>query len=286
MSATPFTIDVRLSLEEAERFFVEKRVTAAPVLDQQRQIVGVLTDFILVKMFLRRAALKSANKSGLNILFFLDELDPVVTIDENEPISNAFRLMIQSPNHRVFATTEGKLSGALSPKDIIPFLAGETDRPPTLQDDLTTAQRRIEELLGQLETERAHLRSYAEFFENAPFMLHSMDFKGEIIMANKMAHFVLGYAPGEMVGLPLTAIYPNQLHDQVKEALYLIRSTGYNPLVSTLMVRKDTSLVKVDVASMVRRDGSDIATSTVTVSRPTETHNMLDYLRMAALIRD
>ena len=283
MSPAPFTISLRATLEEAESILVEKHITAAPVLDQKGQIAGVLTDYNLVKMFLRRASLKSANSSGFNLLFFHDELDPVVTINENEPITNAFKLIIQSPNHRVFAVSaEGGLSGALSPKDIIPFLAGDTAKPKKFFDEITQAQKKIEELLAQLETAHTASRDYEDFFENAPFMMHAVDFKGNIVMANKMAHVVLGFEPKELIGLSLSTLYPYQLQNQVRESLYLIKSTGYNPLVSSMMVRKDTSLIKVDIASMLRRDSKGTPLSTVTVSRPTEHVNMLDYLRMAS----
>ena len=120
MSAAPITISIYATLEAAEKIFAENRFTALPVVDQRESIVGVLTDFILVKLFLHRASIKSANKSGLNLLYFQDKLDPIATIEEDEPITNAFKVMSQSPNHRVFVTKEGKLSGALSPKDVIP----------------------------------------------------------------------------------------------------------------------------------------------------------------------
>ena len=282
MSPTPVTIGLRASLEEAEKILLEKHITAAPVLDQKGQIAGVLTDYNLVKMFLRRASLRSANSSGFNLLYFHDELDPVVTIDENEPIANAFRLIIQSPNHRIFAVSNGTLSGALSPKDIIPFLAGDSTHRRKYFDDFNQAEKKIEELLAQLETMQTISRDYEDFFESAPFMMHAVDFKGQIIMANKMAHVVLGFEPKELIGLSLNSLYPHQLQNQVRESLYLIKSTGYNPLVSSMMVRKDTSLVKVDIASMLRRDADGVPLSTVSVSRPTEYVNMLDYLRMAS----
>jgi len=269
------------TLEEAEKVFVQNKITAIPVLDLKSNIIGVLTDFILVKMFLRRASLKSANKSGLNLQFFSDELDPVVTIEDTEPITNAFTLMVQSPNHRLFATKDGKLSGALSPKDIIPFLAGD-DRPKAgPPQDMQDAQRRIQELLGELEAERTILKNYSDFFGNAPFMMHSVDFNGKILMANKMIHIVLGYEPGELVGKHFAEIYPFQLRNQVQEALFMIKTTGYNPLVASMMVRKDNSLIKVDVASMLRKENG-VPVSTISVSRPSELGNMLDYLRMAS----
>lgn len=282
MSPAPLTISMSATLEQAEKIFVENRITALPVVDTKDNIIGVLTDFILVKMFLRRAKMKTANRSGLNIQFFEDELDPVMTLEETEPLTNAFQLMVQSPNHRVFATQNGKLSGALSPKDIIPFLAGDTERPMAgPSKDLIEAQQRINDLIKQLEIERGLTRNYADFFDNAPFMMHAVDFSGKIVMANKMIHMVLGYEPGELVGLSFTDIYPQNLRNQVQEALFLIKSTGYNPLVASMMVRKDKSLVKVDVASMLRRENG-VPVSTISVSRPSELGNMLDYLRMAS----
>lgn len=280
MSAAPITISIYATLELAEKIFAENRFTALPVVDQRESIVGVLTDFILVKLFLHRASIKSANKSGLNLLYFQDKLDPIATIEEDEPITNAFKVMSQSPNHRVFVTKEGKLSGALSPKDVIPLLAGGEARAPQHSSDMTEAQKRINELLSELESERLQHRNYSSFFDNAPVMMHAVDFNGNLVMANKMLHTMLGYEPNEIIGLPYMELYPYQLRNQVEQSLYLIKTTGYNPLISTMMVKKDKSLLKVEMASMLRKENG-IPVTTISVSRPSELSNILDYLRLA-----
>lgn len=280
MSPAPITISTYATLEYAEKIFAENRFTAIPVVDQREIIVGVLTDFILVKLFLHRASIKSANKSGLNLLYFQDKLDPIATIEEDEPITSAFKVMSQSPNHRVFVTKDGKLSGALSPKDVIPLLAGGEARSPKSSNDIVEAQKKINELLAELENERSQLRNYANFFDNAPVMMHSVDFKGNIVMANKMLHTMLGYDPNEIIELPYVEMYPYQLRNQVEKSLDLIKSTGYIPLVSSMMVKKDKSLLKVEMASMLRKENG-IPVTTISVSRPSESSNILDYLRLA-----
>jgi PAS domain S-box-containing protein len=278
MSSAVVTVSLSASLEEVERLFIDKRITAIPVIGKNDRIIGVVSDFALVKMFLRRATIKSANKSGLNLQFFADDLDAVVTIEDEEPITNAFRLIAQSPTHRLFAVRGGRISGALSPKDIIPFLAGD-HRPKETFNRLEEARKKIDELLRELSAEQLKAKTYYQFFENAPFMLHALDFTGKIVMANKMAHIVLGLREGELINQSYTAIYPEELHNKVREALFLIQSNGYNPPVNSMMLKKDGTQIAVEMASMLRKDEEGRPISTITVSRPAEQINMLDYLK-------
>ena len=158
-------------------------------------------------------------------------------------------------------------------------------RTPHNSNDIVEAQKRINELLSQLESERSQLRNYANFFDNAPVMMHSVDFNGNIVMANKMLHTMLGYDPNEIIGRPYVEMYPYQLRNQVEQSLYLIKSTGYIPLVSSMMVKKDKSILKIEIASMLRKENG-VPVTTISVSRPSESSNILDYLRLATAGED
>jgi PAS domain S-box-containing protein len=281
MTAEPVTMKIDMSLETVEEIFIKKRITVAPVLDIWSQVLGVISDFTLVKMFLKRASKKDANA---NLGNFLDYLEPVVLVDENQPMIAAFKLMLQSPNHRVFATRNGKISGVLSPKDMLPYLVGEKTHHKSAHEEQQELRLRIETLLQELSASKKQLISYKNFFNDSPFMMHSSDFDGNILMANKIMHYTLGYHPGELVGEPISKIYSHQNHQDAANGLEMIKTHGFHPPVSTLMVKKNMEILKVDVASMAKRDENEKPIGTITISQLTEGRQMMDILREAVFL--
>lgn len=281
MSTSPVLLNDGLTLDEAEAIFAENHLTAAPVLAADNKVCGVITDFHLVKFLLKRVQDQKRNL----VRDYIDELDPVILIREDDPITNAFRLMIQSPNHRVFATTEeGIISGALSPKDLIPFLAGDSKKRLSAKAELTNAQNKIQKLVEELLATKHDLVEYQKFFDNSPFMMHSIDTDGNIVMANHMLHLVLEYPYPELIGKHVTTLYPYQNHKEAAEGLNRIMASGFHPLVSTLMVKKDSSLVKVDLASTVKSDENGLAIGTITIAKLSDSQNMLETLKKAAYL--
>lgn len=278
MSPAPVVLNLNTTLEDAAKVFVSKRITSIPVLDDKEVVAGVITDFIMVKMYIRSNGAGKTAKIG----DFREELDPVIVIDGEETVYNAFKFLVQSPNHRVFAIENGKLSGALSPKDILPFLVDEPNRPRNFEQELGTATKEIQRLTAELNVKNEILKDYSVIFDNSPYMLHSVNFNGKIVRANKLAHIVLGYEPGQLTGKDVTEIYPANIHKEVMDALDSIQSLGYNPLVTTTMVRQDGSTIKAEVASMLKKDGMGNPECTISVSRPAEFGNMIDYLRLLA----
>ena len=278
MSPAPIIIPADADVDNVEQTFVQNRITTAPVIYGFDQILGVLSDFKLVKIFLRRASLMKTNGPKQYVVgYFSDEFDPVVTIDENAPIADAFKLIIQSPNHRVFATANGKLSGVLSPKDLLPYLSGERK---ALNE--RRSESKIQQVLSELQEVKEQLQSFTEFFDLAPYPMHSATFDGTIIMANRMLHSILGYAPGELVGKSVFDIYPYMFVKEIEKSLEVIRTVGYNPVISTMLVKRDRSTLKADVATVLRRDEHGIPHSTISVTRVTEKINLMDFLRFAA----
>lgn len=280
MTNPVFSVGAEMILEQAEQVFHEFRLTTAPVLVDKKKILGVMSDFLLLKCFL----MKNSDPNRARLKDFADELDPVVTIDENEPIANAFKLMVQSPSHRIYATSDGKLVGALSPKDILPFIAGDQAIERYKEDrDLVAARIRIKLLLTELGQAKSELDQYQSVFASAPFMVHSVDLNGHINMANPMMHLVLGYPQEGIVGKHLTDLYPSQFHQDAIAGLNRIKVTGFHPLINTFMVKNNKELVQVDLASTAKTDESGRVVGTVTVARLSDSSKMLEFLARIGL---
>jgi PAS domain S-box-containing protein len=276
MSQVLFTLENDLSLVETAQFFHSHKLTTVPVLKKNGEILGVLTDFQLLRCLIRA---KGANPQA-KIGDFESELDPVVTIQESESIVNAFRLMIQSPNHRIYAVNaEDKLTGALSPKDLLLYTAGVTKETGHVIDDIV--QKQIESILKELHDTRRMLSDYQQMFHDAPYLMHSVDMSGNIIAANRMLHFVLGYEDGELIGKSIKELYPPENHKKAMKGLDTVKALGFHPLVNVTFIKKDGDQIRADIASTLKKDAKGNPEGTITVGRLSDSYRMLDYLQKA-----
>ncbi len=275
MSHPLVSVQADFVLEQAERVFHQHRLTAAPVLIDKKNVIGVITDFQLLKCFL----IRNSSPLRAKLKDYEEELDPVFLVDENEEISHVFKLMIQSPNHRIFATSQDKLVGALSPKDILPYLAGDVAiERHTEHKDLIAAKIRIKELLSELALTKEQLDRYQQTFVSSPFMIHSADLQGKIVMANPMLHQILGYKENELVGKSITDIYPPQNHQEALAGLTRVKNEGFHPLINTLMVRKNKELLQIDLASSAKLDANGEVVGTITIGRISNSSKMIEAL--------
>lgn len=276
MSKVLLTCDENMPLTEAAQFLTSNKLTTVPVTSQKGEVLGVLSDFHLLKGLLRMR-----QETEIRLLKDIrDELDPVVTVREEDSIVAAFRLMIQSPNHRIYAMNGGKLVGAVSPKDLLLYMAGVKNRGEQVLDSVV--QKQIESILKELQDTRRLLSDYQQMFQDAPYLMHSVDLNGNIIAANRMIHYVLGYDDGELVGKSIRYLYPPDNYRKALEGLETVKKLGFHPLVNVVMLKKDGELVRVDVASTQRKDSEGKAEGTITVGRLSDSYRMLNYLQKAA----
>ncbi len=276
MSQVLLTCASDMSLTEAAQLMTSHKLTTVPVVGKDGEVIGVLTDFQLL-----RALLRSRQEPSIKTLADVaSELDPVVTVHEDDSIVSAFRLMIQSPNHRIYALLEGKLTGAVSPKDLLLYMAGIKNKSEQVLDSIV--QRQIESILKELHDTRRLLSDYQQMFHESPYLMHSVDMEGKIIAANKMIHFVLGYEEGELIGKTLRQLYPPENYRRAMEGLETVRKLGFHPIVNVVMMKKDGDTVRVDVASTLRKDEKGQPEATITVGRLSDSYRMLNFLQQAA----
>jgi PAS domain S-box-containing protein len=277
MSQVLFSLDESTTLEDAAQFFAAHKLTTTPVVKSTGDILGVLSDFQLLRLLLR-ARQEGKKKTSLGDV--KEELDPVVTVHEDDSIVEAFRMMIQSPNHRIYTLQANRLSGALSPKDLLLYMAGIKEKGTHVLDSIV--QKQLETIIKELNDTRRLLSDYQQMFHDSPYLMHSVDMTGKIINANKMIHYVLGYEEGELVGKSLRNLYPASAFKKAMQGLETVRALGFHPLVNVVMVKKDGESIRIDVASTLKKDDKGNPEGTITVGRLSDSYRMLNYLQKAA----
>lgn len=127
MSPLQFTLKTEQTLEEAENFLREHKMGVAPLVSQRGHVVAVITEFRLLKCFLKRSQLSS----DISLLGnYLTEFEGVTTIRNTENVVEGFKKMLQSPSYRVFVMDKDeKVVGCLEPLSLFEFARQRTPNP-------------------------------------------------------------------------------------------------------------------------------------------------------------
>ena len=123
MTIDPIVIGVDAALEEAERLMRERHVSGLPVVDEQGELVGVISQTDVIEDGgMPMALLLRRKPSGLRVGELMTS--PAVTVDLTAPLVEAARLMRDNRIHRVVAVDERcRPVGILSASDFVALYA-------------------------------------------------------------------------------------------------------------------------------------------------------------------
>jgi CBS domain-containing protein len=123
MTVDPITVGVDDSLEDAARLFHAYSITGLPVVDDGRELVGVISQTDLVALTdAPLGRLIRAQPSGLRVGEVMTS--PAITVSMSAPLPDAARLMVESRVHRlVVVNEEGRPVGVLSAIDFVALYA-------------------------------------------------------------------------------------------------------------------------------------------------------------------
>ena len=132
-----------MTLKELADLFIERHITGAPVVDHQGKLLGVVSQTDLVRRE-HEAAPQEANyhfepedlriRRGFHVetpdyARVRDVMTPkVITFEEDTPIREIAKLMLQKHVHRVVITREGRLCGIVTTMDMLKILLDLTAR--------------------------------------------------------------------------------------------------------------------------------------------------------------
>lgn len=136
------TMEPDMAVQELVRFFLDQRITGAPVVDEEGKVIGVVsrTDLLRYQRHAPPAAQKAPgyyyDTDGEALVRHLqldvpasavvrDIMTPAAFMaDENTPIADIARFMLRRHVHRVLITRKGKLAGIVTSMDLLRALAG------------------------------------------------------------------------------------------------------------------------------------------------------------------
>lgn len=115
MTTNVISVDVETTIREACRLLLEKGITGLPVVNQEGQLVGMITEFGLME------ALYNPSIRNDPIRKYMTR--DVLTVDENEPIAHVASLFLLHRIRRLpvvrNADMDGRVVGIISRRDLM-----------------------------------------------------------------------------------------------------------------------------------------------------------------------
>ena len=263
MTPDPNFVSLDENLVSISEKFLKGRTSTLPVVDEERTLVGMLSELGFVKILIKKGLSEKVTLEACR-----EDVSMVSALYENATLDQVMKCLASNPCNRAYVVNgpRKRLAGVISPKDVMRYLMGDQ----SLQSAPNVAQltRINEDLMERLRVQQAEIDRYHGFVQDSPLLMHSINRDGTITMANRALHNVLGYTYDELVGKTLKDLYPQNMHLVAMESLQSILDKGFHDLVETQLVAKDNSLVKVEVvsSSLLNEEGERAAT--ITVGRP------------------
>lgn len=138
------TVSPEMTLKELADLLIRRRISGAPVVDRQGNLVGVVSQTDLVRHEHEAAPPAvdiyhiEPDRSKIQRGFHVEDPDSarvkdvmtpkVIAFEENIPVREIAKLMLQKHVHRVVITREGRVCGIVTTMDMLKILLDFTAR--------------------------------------------------------------------------------------------------------------------------------------------------------------
>lgn len=249
----------------------------AVVLDDSHKLVGFVSEPKLLKALL----IAMTNNKTLRLRDQSDLLDPALAISSEMKFPEILKQIVQSPRGLLVQDFARRVLGVVGVRDVLEALVRDTSSEQskrTLQEAQTRVQAEVHDASNVSEA----LLLYQGLFESSPYMIHSLDAKGRVLIGNRAFHAALGYPPGALHGKTFQDLYSEKHWQAAERGLREIMEKGTSTHVKTSMKHRDGSLLPVDLRSTVLKDSSDKFVGTISVARrldnDEEVHSIMELI--------
>lgn len=276
MTKNPIKIQSGWSLKEALDCFIQNHLHFSPVVTPLNEVLGLLSDYELVKAAIRNF-LEPGRQSKVN------DLKKVLIkpdyIQEDASLHEIVKHIGKAPSHRLLVLNKNKkLTGIISPKDVLLLLGGEEKKTEDLIAELERTRNQADELSEKIEDLEESLEVYQHLFKNSPYMMHSIGPDATIRMVNEKMMNTLGYEEQELIGKPLSMIYPKSVVHEALAGLEEIKEKGHHNTLYTSMQKKNGEKIRIDIGSSALRNNSGDFLGTISISREIDAEALLRTL--------
>jgi predicted transcriptional regulator len=223
MTPNPKYISSGEELYKTTELFFENNIHYAPIMTPNKEVLGLLSEMGLVKAALKRYLEPDSHEK---VIHHKELFETAYFVEEADSLDQVIKAMTKSESRRVLVRNKlGYLVGIISPKDILRLVSGQQVKTTNLRYELDKSKQEAQELTAKLQAFEHSLKLYRNVFEDSPYMMHSVNKEGVIIMANRRIHESLGYDKDELLGKKLSDLYPKTVVHEAVQGLSTIMAT-------------------------------------------------------------
>lgn len=275
MTREPIVVPISNEIPKTIDTFLEIGMTSAPVVDNFGKLAGMITEMNLITAFFRIQTRKDGKDK---IVYHADLLEPVETVRDTDTLSETVKRMVRAKHHRVVVLDKhDRVVGIISPKDVLKAVTGNQGKLTRSQKELQEARDHVKKVTSELETAHQMVNRLEGYLHEAPYMIHSVDARGKILMMNSRMETALGYARGALIGKGLDELYTIDFVDEAKAGLRQIVQEGHLDPVVTSVKKKNGDAFRIETVSTALHNQKGEFVATITMSRPVG-HDMLSTL--------
>lgn len=116
MSKRVMTVKENVKIVDVMRLLVEHKITGLPVVSEDMNLLGIVTEKDILTMLLYGKDIKDKTAADLMTT-------EIVYFAEDEDLMTVFKSLVESNFRRVPILSDGKLVGIVSRRDIVNFLS-------------------------------------------------------------------------------------------------------------------------------------------------------------------
>ena len=231
------------------------------VVGQSQKAHGVIHEGTLLQIFLKHKQTPKYN----TLIHYRSFFDPIQFVQQEESLESILKKVLTSVGNRIFViNSDTEIVGYITAKDVLPQFLGAREQS-------------YDETAKKWETD---FYFYENFFDKAPFMMHSVNSQGQIQMANEMLHRVLGYDYPQLIQRHLSDLYTSENWQKAQKGVKVIFKEGFHKVVKSAMVTKSGQSIDVELASRGLLNTGGQVVGTVTVSRPLDMNVLIQSLQL------
>ena len=252
MTRTPLAVFASDTVQSVADVITQRKVSSLPVLSSTKEVLGVLSEVAVLKIFIKAKALGQTRGS---IYEHKSLFEPIRSVKETDGILDIVQTALKHPHQRVFVLDSvGRLQGVISPKDILAVLNDDNEASVPMQQELKDLRAQVATMKStkaELHQTEQRLKEYEKLMESTNFMLYAVDANGKIVIANARLHSALGYSAGQLLGKTLHDLYPPHLWKEADEALENAKSMRAPPTSYASYLTRLGGTIRVEVTSQI-----------------------------------
>jgi PAS domain S-box-containing protein len=175
---------------------------------------------------------------------------PIIPDERKEEFIAFLRKNFQGSAFRSVETQRLKRDGALID------IALSTAPLRNADGEITAAMGIYEDITDRKKAEN-EIRFFAAIIQNLPEAVCAIDLQGNVVSWSSSAQRLLGYAPDEIVGKPITTIIPEEIAEQeLTHCLTLLNTDGSFSGYESVRLAKDGRKIPVELSAVAIKDSA------------------------------